>query len=362
MGVTASDAYIVQPINARGREFTYSHTIGNAAVFNYPVHLCLDSDNILYVVNRGHDGEWIFGINKITVDEREIGKFGGYGDNDGRFIWPTAIAVDSDGLAYVADEWLHRISIFDTNVEFNGADIEERNFLRKWGVGGTEPGQLGAPAGLALDSNENLYISEQGNNRVSKFTRGGEFLMTFGGSGSGPGEFDKPWGITVDYQDNVYVADWNNHRIQKFTPEGKLLQLIGEPGRGPGKLHRPSDVAVDSDGDVYVCDWGQDKVEIYDADGSHLTTLFGDSEELSPRGIKYLELNIADLEKRRKVTNFEPEYRFTLPTGIEVDDEGRIFVVDNIRFRVQVYCKRMLQHATHPRDGSRTARSLTRSP
>ena len=314
------------------------------------MHLCLDSDNILYVVNRGHDGEWIFGINKITVDETEIGKFGGYGETGGRFIWPTAIAVDSHGLAYVADEWLHRISIFDATVEFNGADIEEKNFLRKWGVPGPKPGQLGAPSGLVLDSNQDLYISEKGNNRVSKFTRDGEHLLTFGSPGSAPGEFDKPWGITVDNHGNVYVADWNNDRIQKFTPEGQFLQTIGQPGIGPAKLHRPSDVAVDSDGDVYVCDWGQDKVEVYDADGVHLATLYGDSEELSPRGVKYLELNIADLEKRRLVTNFEPEYRFTLPTGIEVDDEGRIYVVDNIRFRLQVYRKRMHQPlSTHIR-------------
>ena len=74
--------------------------------------------------------------------------------------------------------------MFDTTVEFNGADIEEKNFLRKWGVGGSNPGQLGAPAGLALDANEDLYIAEQGNHRVSKFTRDGEFLMTFGGPGS----------------------------------------------------------------------------------------------------------------------------------------------------------------------------------
>ncbi len=343
--LTHIGARTLEAIAIRGREFAYSHTIGNAAVFNYPVHLCLDSDNTLYVVNRGHDGEWIFGINKITVDETEIGKFGGYGETGGRFIWPTAIAVDNQGLAYVADDWLNRISIFDTNVEFNGADIEERNFLRKWGVGGDRPGQLGAPAGMALDSNEDLYISEQRNNRISKFTRNGDFLSTFGGPGSGPGQFDKPWGITVDSRNDVYVADWGNDRVQKFSPDGRFLRTIGEPGKGPGRLHRPSDVAVDSAGDIYVCDWGQDKVEIYDVHGAHLATLFGDSKELSPRGKEYLELNIADLEKRRMVTNFEPEYRFTLPTGIEVDNEGRIFVVDNIRFRVQVYRKKTLQPA-----------------
>ena len=65
----------------RGRQFSYSHTIGNAAIFCYPVHMSLDADNNLYVVNRGHDGDWVFGINKITVDEDEIGKFGGDGRN-----------------------------------------------------------------------------------------------------------------------------------------------------------------------------------------------------------------------------------------------------------------------------------------
>ena len=331
----------MEAVTVRGRQFSYSHTIGNAAIFCYPVHLSLDSDNNLYVVNRGHDGDWVFGINKITVDEVEIGKFGGDGDTDGRFVWPTAIAVDSRGLAYVADEWLNRVSVFDTTVEFNGEDIEEKNFLRKWGVGGSEPGQLGAPAGMALDANEDLFITEQANHRVSKFTRDGQFLMTFGSPGSDPGQFQKPWGITVDRQDNVYVADWGNDRIQKFTPEGEFLTTIGEPGRGPGRLHRPSDVAIDADGDVYITDWGQDKVEIYDGGGGHLTKFYGDSEELSPRGVEYLDLNTVDYEKRQLVTNFEPERYFDSPTAVEVDREGRIIIADNIRLRLQVYRKEM---------------------
>ena len=87
------------------------------------------------------------------------------------------------------------------------------------------------------------------------------------------------------------MADWGNDRIQKFTPQGEFLRFFGEAGRGPSKLHRPSDVAVDADGDVYVTDWGQDKVEVYDAHGGHLTTFFGDSEQLSPprRGIPAVE-------------------------------------------------------------------------
>ncbi len=329
----------MEATTVRGRKFNFSHTLGNLTMFRYPVNLGLDADNNLYVVNRGHDGDWIFGVNKITLDEDHIGKFGGEGETDGRFVWPTAIVIDSRGLAYVADEWLNRVSIFDTTVDFNGKDIEEKNFLRKWGGGGSDPGQLGAPAGLALDANEDLYITEQGNHRVSRFTRDGEFLMTFGGPGSAPGQFHKPWGITVDSQGNVYVADWGNDRVQKFTPQGEFLTTIGEPGSGPGRLHRPSDVAVDADGDVYVTDWGQNKVEVYDSSGESLTTLYGDHEKLSPRSVEYLKLNTVDYEKRQLVTNFEPERYFNAPTAVEVDSEGRIIIADNIRMRIQIYRK-----------------------
>ena len=331
----------MEATTVRGRKFNFSHTLGNLTMFRYPVNLGLDADNNLYVVNRGHDGDWIFGVNKITLDEDQIGKFGGEGETDGRFVWPTAIVIDSRGLAYVADEWLNRVSIFDTTVDFNGKDIEEKNFLRKWGGSGSDPGQLGAPAGLALDANEDLYITEQGNHRVSRFTRDGEFLVTFGGPGSAPGQFHKPWGITVDGQGNVYVADWGNDRVQKFTPQGEFLTTIGESGSGPGRLHRPSDVAVDADGDVYVTDWGQNKVEVYDSSGESLITLYGDHEKLSPRSVEYLNLNTVDYEKRQMVTNFEPERYFDSPTAVEVDREGRIIIADNIRLRLQVYRKEM---------------------
>lgn len=325
--------------NRRVPEFAYSHTIGNVSFFRYPVSIALGKDESFYVLNRGHDGDWIFGVSVVKTDETFVGKFGGYGDTDGRFIWPTSIVMDSEGLAYVSDEWLNRISVFDTSVQFNGEDILEQNFLRKWGSSGSKDGQINGPSGMVLDEDENLYITEHVNHRVSKFSRNGNFIMTFGKEGSGPGEFNSPWGITINDFGEIFIADWGNNRVQKFTSDGTYLMTIGIPGSGSGKLHLPSDVAVDGDGDVYVADWGQNKVEVYDANGDHLTTFYGDAQKLSKSGLDYLDLNISDNEERKLVTDFGPELLFNLPTAIEVDNIGRIFVADNVRMRVQIYSK-----------------------
>ncbi|MCZ6535796.1 MAG: NHL repeat-containing protein, partial [Chloroflexi bacterium] len=211
----------LKAVKVRGRVFSYSRTIGNVSVFRYPVDLALGEGNTIYVLNRGHDGDWIFGVNVINTDEGLLGKFGGNGEGDGQFVWPTALVVDSQGLAYVADEWLNRISVYDTTVEFNKQDIGERNFLRKWGTVGSGDGQINGPAGMVLDRDENLYITEYVNHRVSKFTRGGEFLMSFGREGSGPGEYrDVALGVAVRSDGRVVMRDPRNGRLNVYAPDG----------------------------------------------------------------------------------------------------------------------------------------------
>tara|TARA_B100001123_G_C15206957_1_gene985664 strand:- start:39 stop:1055 length:1017 start_codon:yes stop_codon:yes gene_type:complete len=326
-----------------GKKFKYSYTIGKQSPggpgFRYPVDLAIDNGDILFVVNRGSEGEPCHRISKLTASEKYIGQFGSYGKGDGQFIWPTSVAIDKKGLVYIADEWLNRISIYDGGGDLQGKDIGESNFLRKWGISGHKQGQLAGPAGIAFDTNDNIYITENLNNRVSKFTKDGEFLNSWGMPGSGQGQFDGPWGISIDMHGNVYVADWKNDRIQKFTADGEFMTFIGNPGNSHGCLHLPSDVAVDAEGDIYVADWWNNKVEIFDPTGIHLDTLVGNSTKLSQWAIDYLEVNSEDKEARELVKNPEVEYLFEMPIAIETDCEGRIFVVDEIRFRIQIYQK-----------------------
>ena len=323
----------MQTVMVRGRVYNYGYTVGRNAIagegFRLPVDMARGEGNLLYVVNRGDEFQPCQRVSLVTMDEEFIKDFGSYGQGDGQFIWPTAIAIDKEGNVYVADEWLNRISVFD----------KDGSFLSKWGTPGSEGGQLRSPAGLVFDTEDNLYVTEELNYRVQKFTKDGKFLMGWGKEGSGPREFNRPWGIAIDKAGDVYVADWHNDRVQKFTPDGRVLAVFGQSGGGKGQLHQPSDVAVDKDGDVYVTDWGNNKVEVYDSEGVHLAAFLGDAERLSKWAQTVVDSNPDVVKARLRVKSLEPEWRFARPIAVEVDDDGKVLIADNQRSRIQIYQK-----------------------
>ncbi len=308
--------------------------MSKGAGFQKPTAIDIDHNGVVYVVNRGGESDYGSRVSKIAIggpgDEELLCEFGHYGESDGQLMWPTSVASDREGNAYVADEWLQRISIFD----------RDGNFLDKWGTQGDGEGELNGPSGMVFDREENLYIVDSGNNRIQKFTKEGIFLAKFGGEGSGEGQFNLPWGITIDNQDNIYVADWGNHRVQKFSPDGTFLASLGTFGKGVGELNYPTDMAVDGDGDVYVADWANHRIQIFAPDGDVITSLYGDAQEVSKWAQESIDAN-PDMQKaRRRVKSLEPEWRFVCPTAVAFDEtKSRVIVADCQRARLQIYIK-----------------------
>ena len=77
-------------------------------------------------------------------------------------------------------------------------------------------GELNWPAGITVDTDDIVYVSEANNDRVSVFTCEGQFITSFGRKGEGPGDFNYPVGLAVDNCGVVYVCDRINNRIQCF--------------------------------------------------------------------------------------------------------------------------------------------------
>ena len=228
----------------------------------------------------------------------------------------------------MADDWLHRVSVFD----------KDGVFLNKWGVAGSGDGQLDKPSGMEFDAEDNLYLVDSGNSRVQKFTKEGKFLAKWGQSGTGEGQFNLPWGLTIDTRGDVYVADWRNDRIQKFSADGSFLAEFGSHGDGVGQFHRPTDVAVDKEGDIYVTDWGNNRVQVLTPEGRHITTLTGDAG-ISKWGQEKLNSNPDMIRQRALLRDLGAERRMWGPKALVIDDAGRIIIVDGNRGRLQVYQK-----------------------
>ena len=119
-------------------------------------------------------------------------------------------------------------------------------------------------AGVACDSKDHVYVFCRGKHPIIVFDKEGKFLNAWG-----EGQFVGPHGIFIDRADNLWLADDKNHVVHKYTTDGKKLMTLGEPGkaadtgykigvspvlRAAGPFHRVTNVAVLPDGDMYIAD------------------------------------------------------------------------------------------------------------
>ena len=336
-----------------GRTYNYSHNVGRGSQtgmgFNNPVSLALAPNGVAYIANRGSESISNVGwnrtgigqrIGKVTLgsqtgEEEYLDEFSRYGSEEGQLIWPAGIAVDSQGQVYVTDEWMNRVSVFDG----------DGNFLRCWSTVQSGDSEPNGASGIAIDANDTVFVTDGRSHKVRKFSTDGTFLGSWGSHGSGENELDSPWGVAVDGEGFVYVADHKNHRVQKFTGDGAFVAQIGSAGDKKWNLSFPTDVAVDPDGDIYVCDWSKNKwdrgrIQIFTADGEFLTGLMGDAQQLSKWAEMTVAANTDYLKRRREVPSTEPEWTFAQPTAVEFDAaNNRILVADTQRSRIQIYQK-----------------------
>jgi len=187
------------------------------------------------------------------------------------FVEVAGVACDSRDRVYVFNRGAHPMIVFD----------KEGRFLSAWGER-----QFVNPHGIFIDHNDHLWLADDKDHTVHKYTTDGKRLMTIGESGKpsdtgyrigaspvlrAAGPFHRVTNVAVLPDGDMYIADgYGNARVHKFSKDGKLLFSWGEPGHGPGQFILPHGIGVDSAGLVYVCDRENSRVQIFTPEGEYL--------------------------------------------------------------------------------------------
>jgi DNA-binding beta-propeller fold protein YncE len=240
---------------------------------NKPRSVAIDSHDDLFVVDMtGRVQKFSSnGVFKLSwqMPQTDLGK-------------PKGMCRDREGNILIVEPHYQRVNHFSS----------EGKLLAQWGMRGTNEGQFILPRAVAVNSHNQIFVSEyEGRERVQKFewpkTKLGQpnckseaaLVFAIGRAGTGAAQFNRPEGICVDSHDRLYVADSCNHRIQIFSPDGQLIAAYGKAGTGLGELSYPYDICVDEAGRQYVCEFGNSRIQVFDAQNHPIEIIGGPGSE-----------------------------------------------------------------------------------
>ena len=217
----------------------------------------------------------------------------------------------------------------------------------KYGTGSTE---LKA-SGLAIDeSNELIYIADNGNKRVQIVSFKGDFIKQFGQD-----KLMGPWGITIT-SEHIYVTDIRLHALFQFNKNSfQLLNRTGTKGQTDGQFDGPTGLCTDYSGDVFVADNANNRVCIFSHDLKFKSKL-GIGRLNRPRDVKLTpDCQVVVLDKSPKCVHFYsrnghllsscvsqgegPEYLVSNPYFLCMDPAGNIMISDWCNHSIKIISK-----------------------
>jgi DNA-binding beta-propeller fold protein YncE len=285
-----SDPALLIPAEAPPLDYEWAPTavsLPEGMTMGAPASVAFDSKGHLFVLTRGEKTFFEFDRNGTFV--RSCG--------DALFTRSHGLRIDGEDNLWATDVGGHTVMKLNPRGEVL-LTLGTKGEAGEWNEA-TGSRRFNQPNDIAIADNGDVYVVQghtpgpNGDARVLKFDKNGQFIKSWGGKGTRPGEFQVAHGIDIDAMGLLWVADRENQRIQIFTPdgafvreikyaglpcdlaigprfiymvngfagqvleldlEGNLLAALGRPGTGAGEFGEAHMIAVSPADEIYVAD------------------------------------------------------------------------------------------------------------
>ncbi|MDP8989177.1 MAG: peptidyl-alpha-hydroxyglycine alpha-amidating lyase family protein [Acidobacteriota bacterium] len=206
--VTDVEAHVVMKLNQQGKVLLTLGTAGEAGEWNeatgshhfdQPTSVALGRNGDVFVAQGHNPAGGDARVLKFDAGGKFIKSWGGRGSEPGKFTTAHGIAIDAQGLVWVADRENQRIQVFDQD----GKLVREMKYA-------------GLPSSISIGERY-IYMVNGYAGQLVRMDLSGKVLAAVGKSGKGPGEFGEAHEVTEGPNGDVWVADTVNSAVQKFV-------------------------------------------------------------------------------------------------------------------------------------------------
>ncbi|KJR40873.1 NHL repeat containing protein [Candidatus Magnetoovum chiemensis] len=291
IGDSDNDRILKTDINGNFIKQMGSGIIGNS--LSYPTDVTVDdASSVMYIADSGN-----YRILKLSLDMKTLyTQWGSYGSEDGQFIFPYSVQLDSVGNVYVVDNAKRDIQKFTS----------DGTFLSKFSINFNTNNLLYGLHMFRIVDDE-IYVLDAGTDKLYKTDLNGSLIATYSTYGFPTAiEIDKTNGYIylLQYPKTVHKYDLNFNEINSFGSTSSYTHI--------------SDFALDDTGNLYVIYQQSHRMVKYDTNNGNVLYSIGNDDQWAP-----------------SVENG----KFAYPYGLDIDNQGNIYVADTNNHRIQKFSK-----------------------